>query len=44
MTQVFIDYVTQTPNLSLQYINVLVGTLPVQRYDWYTNSNFKKLK
>ena len=33
----------QTPDISLQYINIFVGTLPGQRYDYYANSNFDKV-
>ena len=38
--QHFSDYILKTPNLSEQYANILVGTLPGQRYEFYTNSNF----
>ena len=40
----FIEFVLHTPDLSLQYANSLVGTLPGQRYAYYTNSNFEEMK
>lgn len=33
-----------TPDISYEYINMIVGTLPGQRYEWYTNSNFNEVK
>ena len=32
------------PKISLEYINILVGTLPGQRYDWYTHDNIEQVK
>ena len=42
--QGWIDYIMDTPNLSNQYANILVGTLPEQRYTYYTNPNFNAIK
>ena len=33
-----------TPDISYHYANIFVGTLPDQRYDFYTNSNFDQIK
>ena len=33
-----------TPDISYEYVNMIVGTLPGQRYEWYTNSNFNEVK
>ena len=38
------DYITGTPNISSSYANMFVGTLPGERYEFYTNSNFNKIK
>ena len=39
--QGWVNYITQTPNISDQYANIMVGTLPGQRYEYYTNSDFE---
>ena len=33
-----------TPDISSQYANILVGTLPKQRYTYYADANFDKIK
>ena len=42
--QGFKDYILKTPNISDQYANILVGTLPEQRYDYYANPNYEEIK
>ena len=42
--QDFIDYLTQTPDISHQYTSLMVGTLPGQRYEYYSNPDFEKIK
>ena len=32
----FADWILNTPDLSLQFVNLIYGTLPGQRYDYYT--------
>ena len=44
VTAGYIDYILNTPNISEQYATVLLGTLPHQRYDYYSDSNFNKIK
>ena len=34
----------KTPNISNQYAQLLIGTLPGQRYEYYSNSNFDGIK
>ena len=33
-----------TPDISYEYSTLMVGTLPGQRYEWYTDSNFLEVK
>ena len=42
--QEFSDYVSKTPNLSYEFANAIVATLPGQRYDYYRDSNFEVIK
>ena len=34
------DYILNTPDISYHYANLMGGTLPGQRYEWYENTNF----
>lgn len=40
----FRDWIVNTPDLSYQFANIFVGTLPGQRYKFYTDSNFDRIK
>ena len=40
----FKEYVLETENLSDQYANILVGTLPGKRYEYYADPNFDGIK
>ena len=40
----WVDYITNTPNISSQYGNLLIATLPGQRYSYYADANFNKIK
>ena len=40
----FKEYVLNTKNLSDQYANILVGTLPGKRYEYYADPNYDKIK
>ena len=44
ITDGFRDYITNTPKISEQYVNILIGTLPGQRYEFYEDSDFGKVK
>lgn len=43
ITEGFKDYIMR-PNLSYEYATMFVGTLPGQRYEYYTDSNFDNMK
>jgi len=40
----FSEYVATTPGLSAEMANIMISTLPGQRYDYYRNSNFEQIK
>ena len=40
----FKEYILETENLSYQFANILVGTLPGSRYEYYANPNYDKIK
>ena len=42
--QGWINYIKSTTDISSQYANILVGTLPGNRYEFYMDSNFDNIK
>ena len=38
------DYILNTPDISSQYANILVATLPGERYSYYADPNFDQIK
>lgn len=44
MQQEYKDFVLNTPNLSDQYAALFVGTLPGQRYEFYTEPDYDTMK
>ena len=38
------DYIMDTPDISSQYANILVSTLPGRRYSYYADANFNNIQ